>query len=120
MIDDSPPRTDTQPPWSRTAPAGRWRREPDTPLRRFLGGSPASTLVKLVFLSLIVGAILMWLDIRPADIFRMLSNLATRLYDLGFGALREFATYIGAGAALVIPVWLLTRILSYRAPPPPR
>ena len=88
----------------------------DTPLRRFLGGSPASVFVKLVVVSLIVGALLMWLNIRPADVFRMLSSLVDRLWSLGFDAIREFGTYIVAGAAIVLPVWLVLRILSYRSP----
>jgi len=35
-------------------------------LESFLGGTPASVFVKLLFISLVVGALLMWLDIRPA------------------------------------------------------
>lgn len=105
----------TEPPryWARSTPDARWRQD-DTPLRRFIGGSPAAVLVKLVVVSLIVGALLMWLDIRPADVFRELSDLLDRLWALGFRSIRDFGNYIVAGAAIVVPVWLVLRLLSYR------
>ena len=115
MIDERPPQSETPPYWTQSAPS-RWQTSRDTPLRRFLGGSPLAVLVKLILVSLIVGALLMWLNIRPADVFTMLSSLVNRLWYLGFDAIREFGTYIVAGAAIVLPVWLILRILSYRAP----
>jgi hypothetical protein len=114
MIDERPPQTET-PYWTQIAPA-RWSVAHDTPLRRFLGGSPVAVFLKLILVSLIVGAVLMWLNIRPADVFHMLSNLIDRLWYVGFDAIREFGTYIVAGAAIVLPVWLIARILSYRSP----
>ncbi|HMK88823.1 MAG TPA: DUF6460 domain-containing protein [Methylocystis sp.] len=83
-----------------------------TPLERFLGGSPASVAVKLVFVSLVVGALLMWLDIRPMDIFRGIDNFIQRIYALGFGAVREILNYLLAGAAIVLPAWLILRLLQ--------
>ena len=104
-----------EPPRYWAQSAARWRREQaDTPLRRFLGGSPGAVAVKLVLVSFIVGALLMWLNISPADVFDELSALVGRLYALGFRSLRDFGTYIVAGAAIVIPVWLVIRLLSYR------
>ena len=37
-----------------------------------------------------------------------------RLYNLGFRSLQDFGTYIVAGAVIVIPVWLVIRLLSFR------
>jgi hypothetical protein len=112
MIDEK--TTESAPPyWTKNAPAARWESQ-GTPLRRFLGGSPLAVLLKLAVLSLITGALLVWLDIRPAEIFHLLTTFANHLYDLGFDAVREFGTYIGAGAVIVVPVWLVLRILSYR------
>lgn len=85
-----------------------------TALSRFLGGSPAAVFVRLLFVSLIVGALLMWLDIRPWEIFRAIERLITRLWALGFDAVREIAAYILAGAAIVLPVWLVLRLLNIR------
>src|SRR5271169_580649 len=79
----------------------------ETALNRFLGGSPGGVFLRLLFVSLIVGAFLMWLDISPLDIFRGLIQLIDRIWSLGFDAIREIAKYILAGAAIVVPVWLV-------------
>ncbi len=110
---DHPPQTEPPRYWAQST--ARWRQQQDeTPVRRFLGGSPAAVLVRLVIVSFLVGALLMWLDIRPADVFDELSSLLNRLYALGFRSMRDFGNYIVAGAAIVIPVWLILRLLSYR------
>jgi Family of unknown function (DUF6460) len=104
------------------APNPRWTNAPppsgaasdDNALRRFLGGSPASVFVRLFFVSLIVGALLMWLDIRPLDVFRALDRMVQRLWYLGFDAIREIVEYVIAGAVIVVPVWLVARLLSQR------
>jgi Family of unknown function (DUF6460) len=92
------------------------RRRPETPLTRFLGGTPAAVLTKLTFLSLIVGALFMWLDVRPADIFAAFLRIAHRIWALGFDALREAGDYLLAGALIVVPLWLAYRILAMRGP----
>ncbi|WGJ16104.1 DUF6460 domain-containing protein [Methylocapsa sp. D3K7] len=86
----------------------------ETALNRFLGGSPGGVFLRLVFVSLIVGAFLMWLDIRPIDIFRGIKDLIDRIWGLGFDAIREIGNYILAGAAIVIPVWLVLRLMNMR------
>jgi Family of unknown function (DUF6460) len=86
----------------------------DTPINRFLGGSPGSVFLRLLFVSLIVGAFLMWLDIRPWDIFRGITDLINRIWGLGFDAIREVADYVLAGAAIVVPVWLVLRLMNMR------
>ena len=109
----------TEPPryWTRSAPAANWGASgarDESGLRRFLGGAPLVVALRLVVVSLIVGALLMWLDIRPADVFRELSDLAGRLWSLGFRSMEDFGTYIVAGAAIVVPVWLVLRLFSFR------
>jgi hypothetical protein len=99
-----------QPP----APSGVRSRHDETSLDRFLGGSPGGVFLRLLFVSLIVGAFLMWLDIRPWDVFRALQQLVDRIYDLGFDAIREIADYILAGAAIVVPIWLVLRLMNMR------
>jgi len=86
----------------------------DTPLHRFLGGTPSAVFARLFFMSLIVGALLMWLDIRPWDIFNALQHLFQRLYNLGFDAVREIVEYVLAGAVLVVPIWLIARLMGNR------
>ncbi len=105
----------SEPPpyWTQSAPAARWQQNAST-LRRFLGGSPSAVLIKLILVSFVVGALLMWLRITPADVFAEISALVGRLYNLGFQSLRDFGTYIVAGAVIVVPVWLVIRLLSFR------
>jgi hypothetical protein len=80
-------------------------------LERFLGGSPAAVATKLLFVSLVVGALLAWLDIHPGDILRGIDDFVHRLYALGFGAMRELLDYLLAGAAVVVPIWIILRLL---------
>jgi len=90
-------------------------RAPQTsPLTRFLGGSPVTVFTRLLFVSLIVGAMMMWLDISPEIVFRSIERFVNRIWNLGFDALREVARYILAGAAVVVPVWLVLRLLNMR------
>ena len=96
------------------APPGVRSVPQETALNRFLGGSPGGVFLRLLFVSLIVGAFLMWLDIRPWDVFRGLKQLVDRIWGLGFDAIREIADYIVAGAAIVVPVWLVLRLMNMR------
>ncbi len=83
-------------------------------LQRFIGGPPAVVFVRLLFVSLVVGALLVWLDIRPYDVFVWISRFFNRLWLMGWDAVREIAEYVMAGAVIVVPVWLLMRIFAAR------
>ena len=119
MSEEDRPAPNPPPPWPQGPAAhhNRWGAESSresTPLTRFLGGPPGSVFLRLLFVSLIVGAFLMWLDIRPWDVFLGLKQLADRIWSLGFDAIREVADYILAGAVLVVPVWLVLRLMNMR------
>lgn len=81
-------------------------------LENFLGGSPINVFVRLFFISLVVGALLMWLELRPIDILRGVRAFIDRIYQLGFGAVKELASYVLAGAVFVVPAWLVMRLLN--------
>ena len=106
---DTPPGWTTNPPRAAAAPP-----QPDSALVRFLGGSPGSVFLRLFFVSLIVGALFMWLDIRPADVLRAITDLIDRISRLGFDAFREIIDYVLVGAAVVVPIWLVLRLLNMR------
>ncbi|MGI8569338.1 MAG: DUF6460 domain-containing protein [Methylocella sp.] len=118
MSDDESSTPKAPPRWTAPeqlpGPSGVRSRPQETALNRFLGGSPGGVFLRLLFVSLIVGAFLMWLDIRPLDIFRGLRQLVDRIWGLGFDAIREIADYIVAGAAIVVPVWLVLRLMNMR------
>lgn len=90
------------------------QRRPTGDLERFLGGSPASVVLRLLFLSLIVGFFLVWLDIRPIDVLISLRSMVERFWNAGFDAIREIAEYVAAGAAIVVPLWLVLRLMNMK------
>jgi hypothetical protein len=109
MIDETKPAS----PWSSSAAA--WRHD-QTPVTRFLGGTPLNVALRLFLLSLVVGILLMWLDIRPADLVEDAVRFAQHVWSLGFDAVRQMGDYIVGGAMIVVPLWLLTRVLNMREP----
>ncbi len=84
----------------------------DTGLSRFLGGSPAQVLLRLVFLSFVVGIILSALNISPLDLINNAVEFVQRLWHMGFRALSHLGSYLVVGAVVVVPIWLITRILA--------
>jgi Family of unknown function (DUF6460) len=81
-------------------------------ITRFLGGSPLAVVVRLVLLSVLVGVILTALGLDPRDIFRSVQELITRVWDMGFDAVRWLWRYFLLGAVLVIPIWFIARLLK--------
>jgi hypothetical protein len=100
--------------WAPTSGVSPWKPQPDTALTRFLGGSPVGVFFRLFFLSLVVGAVLMWLDIRPYDVIEAVVRFAHRIWALGFDAIRQLGDYLLAGAIIVVPIWFVSRLLSSR------
>ena len=88
----------------------------DSVLTRFFGGSPLTVAVRLVVVSLLVGLVMTWLQIDPMDLFLDLQRGFVRLWGTGFVALHQIGNTVLAGAAVVLPVWLVLRVLSYRGP----
>lgn len=81
---------------------------------RFLGGSPLGVLVRLLFISLLVGAAMAFLGLSPRALFDAALRFLRSLGDLGFGAVREVGQWVLAGALLVVPLWLLSRLFAAR------
>ncbi len=80
-------------------------------LTRFLGDTPLRVVVRLVVVSFIVGLVLAALDVRPWQIWRWLERLAERIYDMGFAFFVDAFDYLVAGAIIVVPLFLLMRLL---------
>ena len=81
-------------------------------LQRFFGGSPIAVLFKLVFLSLVVGAIMAGFGFTPTTLPSRIAAAVRSLFNLGFGAFRNAGAYILTGAIIVVPVWLLMRFMG--------
>lgn len=82
-------------------------------LRRFLGGSPLAVLLRLALVSLLVGVVMAWLDIDAVMLLAWIEQTVSHLWATGFDAVRQLGRYFLAGAALVVPVWLLARLFSF-------
>lgn len=92
----------------------------DSAATRALGGSPLTVLIRLGVVSLLVGALMTWMGLDALDIVNDLGRAAAHLYGTGFAALHDIGRTLVAGAAVVVPVWLVLRLLSYRGPHRPR
>lgn len=83
-------------------------------LHRILGGSLLGTLVKLLFLSLLVGAILAGLGLSPRALLWQAIDAFEAVFGYGFDAVRNVGQYVLTGAMIVIPIWILARLLAAR------
>ena len=81
-------------------------------LQRFLGGSPAAVLVKLLFLSLLVGAFMAFIGVTPVELIHRVWWTIRSALDVSVESLREVGRWIVYGAVIVVPLWLLSRLLS--------
>jgi hypothetical protein len=79
-------------------------------MNRFFDVPILPTILKLAALSAAVGILLAVLGIGPfqfwADLWGLIKTLASLIFNMGFGLLK----YIGLGAMIVIPAWLLYRL----------
>lgn len=81
---------------------------------RFLGGSPLGVLVRLLFISLLVGAAIAFLGLSPRGLYEGVVRFLSALWHRGFDALGEVGQWVIAGAIVVVPLWLLSRLLAGR------
>lgn len=83
-------------------------------LNRFLGDSPMRVIVKLIVISLIVGFLMSVFHWTPWDIYRALRETVLRIWHMGWDALGNFVQYIILGAMVVVPAFLIVRVLNFR------
>ena len=83
---------------------------------RFLGDTPLRVVVKLAVFSLIVGVVMSAVGWSPRSIYEGIIRFFNRLWNLGFDAIYNSFEYLFLGAAIVIPAFLLIRLLSLRSP----
>jgi hypothetical protein len=82
-----------------------------SPLTRFFGGPPLSVIFRLVLLSILIGVILKVMGLDPFNILRSIQDLFQYIWDMGFDAVRWLWRYFLLGAVLVVPIWLIMRLL---------
>ncbi len=86
---------------------------------RVAGRNPGKTILQLIVACIFVGAILAVLDISPFGFWRAIFNGVRNLVEAIAGSFGEIVsnilTYFLLGAAIVVPVWLVARLLSRRS-----
>src|SRR6266571_7883497 len=80
-------------------------------VNRFFGGPPLSVIFRLILLSILIGVILEVLGLDPWNIIESLKRLVLRIWDMGFDAVRWLWRYLLLGAAVVVPIWLVVRLM---------
>jgi hypothetical protein len=79
---------------------------------RVIGGSPLAVLGRLILVSILVGVVLSVLGLDPWNILDSVRVLFQRLWDMGFDAVYWLWRYFLLGAVIVIPIWLIIRLIN--------
>ncbi len=70
------------------------------------------TVVKLLIWCLIVGILLSFFDISPLNVLASISQTARDIFKAVVDAIAWALPYLIAGAVIVIPVWLVIRLVA--------
>ena len=81
-------------------------------MTRIFGGSPLAVVGRLVLVSILVGVVLTALGLDPFDIVRSIERLIRLMWNMGFDAIRWLWRYFLLGAVIVIPVWVIMRLIN--------
>jgi hypothetical protein len=84
----------------------------DAQMNKWMGGSPLGVLIRLVLVSVLVGVILSVLGFDPWNIVDSVLRLFAWLRDIGFDAVINLWRYFLLGAVIVIPIWLIMRLVN--------
>jgi hypothetical protein len=84
----------------------------DAQMNKWIGGSPLAVLVRLALVSVLVGVILAALGFDPWNILESIRALFGRLWDMGFDAVAWLWRYFLLGAVIVIPIWIIMRLIN--------
>src|ERR1700687_665209 len=81
-------------------------------MTKVFGGSPLAVLGRLILVSILVGVVLAALGLDPFDIVRSVEPLINSIWNMGFAVFRWMWRYFLLGAVIVIPIWILMRLLN--------
>ncbi len=79
---------------------------------RIFGGSPLAVIARLILVCILVGVILSVLGLDPFDIIHSVERLVRTIWNMGFDAVRWLWRYFLLGAVIVIPIWLIMRMVN--------
>ena len=81
---------------------------------RFFGGPPLAVIGKLALLSILIGVVLSTFGFDPWNIVDSVRRLVRAIWERGFDTLAWLWHYLLLGAVIVVPIWLILRLI--RAP----
>lgn len=86
--------------------------------QRLTGGDTGRTVIKLIIASVIVGAVFSFFGIGVREfwsgIFHNVRDLVGMLGETAGEIILSLLTYLLIGAGIVVPIWLVSRMLSSR------
>jgi len=81
-------------------------------VHRFFGGPPLAVAGRLILLSILVGVVLAAIGLDPWNIIESVRELISRVWNLGFDAVRWLWRYFLLGAVIVLPIWFVVRLVK--------
>jgi hypothetical protein len=81
-------------------------------VNRFLGGSPLAVLGRLILSSILVGVVLAALGLDPWHLVESIETLVRNIWNMGFDVVRWLWRYFLLGAVIVVPIWLIMRLIN--------
>lgn len=83
------------------------------PINSLLGDTPGRVVLKLLVFSILVGIVMTLLGWTPMDVVWKIIHFFTSLWSMGFEAFEKLFNVIIVGAAIVVPIFIIMRILSW-------
>jgi hypothetical protein len=80
----------------------------------FLGGSVATVAVRLLVVSFVVGLFLTLFGFDPEDLYIRFVDLVRHVFVFGLDDFRRIGRILLTGAMLVVPIWLILRLMDIR------
>jgi hypothetical protein len=79
---------------------------------RFVGGSPVTVLLRLIVVSFVVGFLLETFGFDPVGLLNEAVRAARHIIEFGLTDVRQIGRILSTGAMVVVPVWLVLRLLD--------
>jgi hypothetical protein len=79
---------------------------------RFIGGSPMAVLLRLVVVSFVVGLLLESFGLDPMSLIDGAMRVTRHIIEYGLVDVRQIGRILVTGAMVVVPVWLVLRLLD--------
>lgn len=90
----------------------RYVERPRSWVVRLVGDRPGAVAVRLVLVSLLVGFLMTMFGIEPEALFRWVQDAIEDVFADSGHYLRQAFGYVLTGAAVVLPIWLLLRVMA--------